>query len=665
MAFRITTWNVNGIRNPFQYQPWRDKRQFETMFEILEADIVIFQETKIQRKDLRDDMVLVPGWDCYWSLPKHKKGYSGVVIYTRQSVCAPIRAEEGLTGILCAPNSSTSFSELPEAQQIGGYPSLAQLASSTIDAATIDSEGRCVILEFPAFVLLGVYSPANRDESRDDFRLGFLNLLDARIRNLISMGKRVFLAGDMNISREEIDTANAEASMRKNGVSVEEYISTPSRRLFNQLLEGGKVLGEREEGREEPAMWDICRCFHPGRKGMFTCWEQKTNARPGNCGSRIDYVLCSLAMKDWFSASDIQEGLMGSDHCPVYATIKKRILMDGRDVDLLDVMNPAGMFLNGNRLREYSTKDILSLSGKLIPEFDGRRSIRDMFSRKSSLLRPQSANKSFTETELGASQLHSEVPCSIGQPLISSPTIASNESSTYENTPDSLSSTDKKRPLEETLTTKAMKRAKSNSTATKPLTNSNSQRSLKVFFKPKAVPDSGTDVVKPVKEKDLSQSSWDTPAITEQFHKPGMKISKTKTITPRQYTPRTPEEEPKKFISSVEPSPPSLRRETSWYQNSVHDPVESKDSWSKLFTKPAAPRCESHNEPCISLMTKKSGMNCGRSFWMCARPLGPTGTKERNTQWRCQTFIWCSDWTSIAARDSVQEGTWLGSAPSA
>ena len=44
------------------------------MFDVLEADIVVFQETKIQRKDLRDDMVLVPGWDCYFSLPRHKKG---------------------------------------------------------------------------------------------------------------------------------------------------------------------------------------------------------------------------------------------------------------------------------------------------------------------------------------------------------------------------------------------------------------------------------------------------------------------------------------------------------------------------------------------------------------------------------------------------------------
>ena len=52
------------------------------MFDILEADIVIMQETKIQRKDLQDDMVLVPGWDVYFSLPKHKKGESDVQQFT-------------------------------------------------------------------------------------------------------------------------------------------------------------------------------------------------------------------------------------------------------------------------------------------------------------------------------------------------------------------------------------------------------------------------------------------------------------------------------------------------------------------------------------------------------------------------------------------------------
>ena len=236
-------------------------------------------------------------------------GYSGVVIYTRQAVCSPIRAEEGITGVLCPPNSSTSFSELPEDSQIGGYPTNIQ-GNLAIDFATLDSEGRCVILEFPAFVLIGVYSPANRDETRDDFRLGFLNVLDARIRNLVAMGKRVFLTGDLNISKETLDTANAEAAMRRSGMTEIEYFSTPSRRLFNHLLQNGTVYGERDEGREKPVMWDICRGFHPIRKGMFTCWEQKVNARPGNFGARIDYVLCSLDMKEWFMDSNIQEGLL-------------------------------------------------------------------------------------------------------------------------------------------------------------------------------------------------------------------------------------------------------------------------------------------------------------------------------------------------------------------
>jgi hypothetical protein len=44
------------------------------MFNILEADIVIMQETKIQKKDLSDEMVLISGWDVYFSLPREKKG---------------------------------------------------------------------------------------------------------------------------------------------------------------------------------------------------------------------------------------------------------------------------------------------------------------------------------------------------------------------------------------------------------------------------------------------------------------------------------------------------------------------------------------------------------------------------------------------------------------
>lgn len=287
--------------------------------------------------------------------------------------------------------SSTSFFDQPEDKQIGGYPSVTQYGDTTLDAATLDSEGRCVILEFPAFVLIGTYCPANRDETRDEFRIGFLNLLDARIRNLTAMGKRVILAGDINIIRDEIDTAGLQERLRKEGMNVEDFFSTPARRFFNHLLEGGRVFGERDEGREKPVMVDICREFHPDRKGMYTCWETKKNLRPANFGSRIDYICISTECKDWFSDSNIQEGLMGSDHCPVYADIKDRVLLGGDEVDITDIMNPPGVFVGGVRQREWTVKDLLPISAKLIPEFDRRQSIRDMFKKKSGLPKSDSS----------------------------------------------------------------------------------------------------------------------------------------------------------------------------------------------------------------------------------------------------------------------------------
>lgn len=245
--------------------------------------------------------------------PLNPAGYSGVAIYTRTSACAPIRAEEGILGVLCPPGSSTPYRDLPAARHIGGYPTAEQIEDAgAVDPVALDAEGRCVVLEFPAFVLLGVYSPANSNGLRDDFRLGFFSVLDARVRNLAREGKRVVLCGDLNVSRGEIDSANAVENMRKEGISHEEYVSSGNKRIFNHMLEGGDVVLPRDEGREAAVLWDTTRGFHPKRKGMYTHWEQKINARPGNFGSRIDFVLCSIAMKEWVQSADIQEGLMVS-----------------------------------------------------------------------------------------------------------------------------------------------------------------------------------------------------------------------------------------------------------------------------------------------------------------------------------------------------------------
>lgn len=535
-------------------------------------------------------------------------GYSGVVIYTRNATCTPVKAEEGITGILCPPNSSTSFRDLPENEQIGGYPNFEQLSYSEIDPATLDSEGRCVILEFPAFVLIGTYCPAERDQTRTSYRLSFLNVLDARIRNLVAMGKRVIWTGDLNISREELDTAVAEETMRKNGIDNIEWISSPARRLFNQMLVGGKVHGERDDGRETAIMWDITRGFHEGRKGMYTCWETKVNARPGNYGARIDYVVCSHDMKDWWSDSNIQEGLMGSDHCPVYAVTKEKITLNGAEKHIMDVVNPPGMFENGVRKQEWTLKNLLPMSGKLITEFDRRQSIKAMFTRQPSFPREKSILEEVpvkTESQTQSSTAESTVSQDSRSPKSPAPKPVNG-----------------KRAAKADLPPPPVKKAKSSSSTPTANGVSKGQQSLKGFFTAK---------------------SAQVPALP------------TKAPTP----PEPPQTLPPPLDANADSASISspAKSETTFDEADIEAAeaasFASKQSWGKLFARPVPPKCD-HNEPCKTMLTKKPGINCGRSFWMCNRPLGPSGHQERGSQWRCHTFIWASDWD--AHKDGLQQG---------
>ena len=328
-------------------------------------------------------------------------------------------------------------------------------------------------------------------------------------------------------------------------------------------------------------------------------------------------------------------------------------MLDGKEVDLLDAMNPPGMFVGGQRRRDYAMKDMLSLSGKLIPEFDRRRSIRDMFS-KPSLTKGQSTGLSMAvqentllpaqpdesdcrrpvEREVQNPRMDESEPPSPGPPIQISALIKS-------ASPGSTSAGNK-RSISEISTNRPLKRTKSGSSA--PISNGTGkgQQSLKGFFKPKA-----TAVRTAVGNglADITHSTKNVNSDTGSLQPAVEMVEQHKTVdTTQQSLAPTTGLTSFNGVKSTDTSPQAISQGSVQEQADVHDPVESKESWSKLFTKPAAPRCEGHAEPCISLLTKKSGINCGRSFWMCARPLGPTGAKEKNTQWRCQTFIWCSDW---------------------
>ena len=353
--------------------------------------------------------------------------------------------------------------------------------------------------------------------------------------------------------------------------------------------------------------------------------------------------------------------LQGSDHCPVYAVMRDAVTIDGVEYDLRDIMNPRGMFLSGKRQREYSTtSDLLPLSGKLIPEFFGRRNIRDMFARKPSLPQSQSHSMSSKDAEVSGVTAASQISSPTESVSAMNDFAEGSRDNSVMVTTSFLSAVVRKRSASVTTSSRSIKRGKSGSTtATLPVTGKvtgKGQQSLKGFFKstttfdlrnPNAVQGRQSSQIS-LTDDTVGRSLTSARDLAETRPAPNHNMEPAKADSAIQRPCKTSVRCTSGESQSASNSPNDSRRATIHLQENVHDPIESKESWSKLFTKPTAPRCEGHDEPCISLLTKKPGMNLGRSFWMCPRPLGPSGAKEKNTQWRCQTFIWCSDWNHNA-----------------
>ncbi|CCJ29604.1 unnamed protein product [Pneumocystis jirovecii] len=348
---RLVSWNCNGIRNLFDYYPWCSEKSFEFMFKKLEADIICFQETKIQRKDLTYDMINVPGYFAFYTFSKKKKGYSGVAIYVKQSFCTPLKAEEGITGRLLHADTGVPYIESPESVAIGGYTKI-----SNQHALELDQEGRSIVLDLNLFVLFGVYCPLNSDPERSKFRRAWMETLDHRIRNLKKMGRNIIIMGDINASRDAIDTSYALEEFQENNTNGLEDLD--QRAWLN------KILLPHPEG----FMIDLCRHFHPNRKGMFTCWNAKINARPCNFGTRIDYILVNQELLPWFEFADIQMDIMGSDHCPIFAEIKSKLYnweKNGTYINgVLISKLPKPPRLEAHNFLEFASRDIISMFKK-------------------------------------------------------------------------------------------------------------------------------------------------------------------------------------------------------------------------------------------------------------------------------------------------------------
>uniref|UniRef100_A0A3P9HFW6 DNA-(apurinic or apyrimidinic site) endonuclease n=1 Tax=Oryzias latipes TaxID=8090 RepID=A0A3P9HFW6_ORYLA len=311
---KIVTWNINGIRT--------FKGGIKRALDLLDADIICVQETKVTRDLLDEGSAIVDGYNSYFSYSRGRSGYSGVATYCRDSA-TPLAAEEGLTGLLTNHDGA-----------VGCYGD--QTGFSSEELQLLDNEGRAMITkhrimcqdqEEKTLAVINVYCPRADPEKpeRKQFKLQFYKLLQHRAEAVLKAGSHVIVLGDVNTSHRPIDHCDP--------CETNEFEENPGRKWLNEFLHNGSpedVLDE--DPKQAPELnsgrfVDTFRLFHPTRINAFTCWSTLTGARQTNYGTRIDYIFadCKLA-EEQFVATDIMPEVEGSDHCPVWGKLSCSVL---------------------------------------------------------------------------------------------------------------------------------------------------------------------------------------------------------------------------------------------------------------------------------------------------------------------------------------------------
>ena len=249
---KIISWNVAGLRACLN-------KGLDQFFNEEKADIYCFQETKVTEEQVAFHPL---GYNEY-IYPAEKKGYSGVMIYSKQD---PISVKYG------------------------------------IGDEEYDNEGRTITLEYDSFFLVNCYVPnSKRELERLESRMRFEDLMREYL-NKLKEQKNVIYCGDLNVAHEEIDIKNPNTNHHSAGFTDEE------RNKMTELLNSGYI--------------DTFRYFNKDTI-KYTWCSYMHQARLKDIGWRIDYFIVNKEFIDRILKSTIYTDVLGSDHCPIGIELKE------------------------------------------------------------------------------------------------------------------------------------------------------------------------------------------------------------------------------------------------------------------------------------------------------------------------------------------------------
>lgn len=256
---KIATFNINGIKARAEALPrWLEAAQ---------PDVVCLQEIKSVDEGFPREIFEAMGYN----VETHgQKSFNGVAI----------------------------LSKLPLEDVTRGLPG---------DAA--DEQARWIeatVVGKTAVRVCGLYLPNGNPAPgpKYDYKLAWMERMEARVRALLAEEMPVVFLGDYNVIPQPMDAAKPEAW-------VDDALFLPqSRAAFRRMLNLG--------------LTEAVRTRDP-KPGVYTFWDYQAGAWERNNGIRIDHLLLSPQAADLLQETgidkDTRAGDKPSDHVPVWMSL--------------------------------------------------------------------------------------------------------------------------------------------------------------------------------------------------------------------------------------------------------------------------------------------------------------------------------------------------------
>jgi len=296
MIMKICTFNVNGIRQICK------KGTLQTFLSTHRPDILCLQEVKAT---FVEDIPSLPGYTMVSNqLSTVKKGYSGVVIYVNNMHIRSVHHEQDMVENWVR----TSYLKNESGSGSGSGSGSSSKKEQIVEALT---EGRiCTLRTSSGWLVINVYTPNSGSGNgvdalrRLDYRVEVWDTLFSQfLQHCKELYKnKVIVCGDLNVARTKLDIAKPGSNVHRAGYTERE------RKSFERMLDATSSV-------------DLFRHVHGMDAKQYTFWSYMGQARAKNIGWRIDYMLVDKTFATNVSSFETLSEVLGSDHCPIVATM--------------------------------------------------------------------------------------------------------------------------------------------------------------------------------------------------------------------------------------------------------------------------------------------------------------------------------------------------------